>query len=222
MLSDIVTSVAPPKIVFGNAIPIKFTYDPQYVMAEESRGIEAYTYGYYEQGSTIRAIFEMFHAGTDDSRAETYAVADGKRLTDAQGNEIVGTGLYNVMTISTEARHTQEGEGYTSIDKTSYVCAVGSTEFATDALLGTTSYGNTDALLSLLRYVGKEVNPVGLSFIPLYTSAMDLTVSDSEGNEYSLFTVADFITTTILLAALPAVLMACAGAIVLIRRRVRQ
>jgi hypothetical protein len=142
-------------------------------------------------------------------------------LKDANGNEIAGSGLYNVMTISTESRNIGEGEGYTSIDKTSYVCAVGSTDFATDALLGTTSYGNTDTLLSVLRYIGKEVNPVGLSFIPLYTPTMDLVVSDSSGNEYSLVSGTELTNTIIFLIATPAVLMLGAAVIVLVRRRVR-
>lgn len=223
VLSDIISSSAAPKIVFGNAIPISYseTYENQYVMADATTGTVAYTYGYYERGSTIRAIFDMFHAGTGDNRATIYAVADGERVKDANGNEIAGSGLYNVMTISTESRNIGEGEGYTSIDKTSYVCAVGSTDFATDALLGTTSYGNTDTLLSVLRYIGKEVNPVGLSFIPLYTPTMDLVVSDSSGNEYSLVSGTELTNTIIFLIATPAVLMLGAAVIVLVRRRVR-
>ena len=224
VLSDIVTSVAPPKVVFGNATPIHYseTYENQYVLADSTNGNEAYTYGYYERGSTIRAIFDVFHAGTDKSNAEIYAVANGDRITDANGNEIVGTGLYNVMTLTTESRRVGEGEGYTSIDKTSYVCAVGSVDVVSDKILGERSYGNTDAFLSVLRYIGKEVNPVGLSFIPLYTAGMDLTTTDSAGNEYALFTGADFVTTTVVLALIPAVLMSGAGVIVLVRRRVRR
>ncbi|MBQ8310180.1 MAG: Gldg family protein [Clostridia bacterium] len=223
VMSDIVTSSAPPKIVFGNAMPISYadTYENNYVMADESAGTEAYSYGYYDRGGTIRAIFDMFQAGTSDSRAEIYATANGERVTDANGNPIAGSGIYQVMTLSTESRTVGEGEGYTTIDQTSYVCAVGSTDFATDALLGTTSYGNTDALLSVLRYIGKEVNPVGLNFITLYTSEMDLVVSDSSGNEYSLFTEAEFTNATVVMAAVPAILMLGAGLIVLVRRRVR-
>jgi len=223
VLSDIISSSSAPKIVFGDAIPISYseTYENRYIMADESTGTVAYSYGYYERGNTIRAIFDMFHAGTADNRAEIYAVANGDRVTDANGNQIAGSGLYNVMTLSTESRKVGEGDGYTSIDKTSYVCAVGSTAFATDKLLGTTSYGNTDALLSVLRYIGKEVNPVGLSFIPLYTPTMDLIATDSSGNEYSLVSGAAITNTIILLIATPAVLMLGAAVIVLVRRRVR-
>ena len=223
VIADILDSSTNPKIVFGNARPIRFstTFENRYVMADESTGAEAYSYAYNEKDGAMRAAFDMFHAGDDDAEAEIYAVKDGKDLTDENGNPIGGTGNYNVMTISVQKRIVGEGMGYSNVNPNTYVCVVGSTEMATDAILGTTAYGNTDMLLSTLRYIGKDVNPVGLSVIPLHDAAMDLTISDDAGNEYALFTEGQFTLTTMLLAVIPVAIALFSCVVVLVRRRVR-
>ncbi len=223
VIADIVDSSANPKIIFGNARPIRFasTFENRYVMADPTTGMEAYSYAFNEKDGTVRAAFDMFHAGSDDAEAEIYAVANGALLTDENGNPIGGTGQYNVMTISAQSRRMGEGMGYSNIDQTTYVCVTGSVEMATDAVLGTTSYGNTDMLLSTLRYIGKDVNPVGLSLIPMQDPAMDLTVSDASGAEYALFTEGNLIGITLALTVIPAAIAILSGAVVLIRRRVR-
>jgi len=223
VIADILDSSTNPKIIFGNARPIRFseTFENRYVMADEKTGTEAYSYVYNEKDGAMRAAFDMFHAGDDDAEAEIYAVKDGKLLTDENGNPIGGTGNYNVMTVSVQKRIVGEGMGYSNVDQNTYVCVAGSTEMATDAILGTTAYGNTDMLLSTLRYIGKDVNPVGLSVIPLHDAAMDLTISDGAGTEYALFTEGQFTLTAVLLAAVPAALVLICCVVVLVRRRVR-
>ncbi len=224
VISDIITSSALPQIVFSNARPILFadTFETTYVMGDEKAGTEAYSYAYSEKDGTVRAAFDMFLAGSKETPATAYATVEGKDLVDADGNPIgLGTGIYKVMTLSAESRKQGEGMGYSNIDRTSYVCAVGSTDMVKDDILGTTSYGNTDILLSTLRYIGKDVNPVGLSFIPLHDAAMDLTVSDSTGAETVLYTEKQLTDITVALVAVPAFVTIIACSVVLIRRRAR-
>lgn len=223
VIADILDSSANPKIIFSDARPLRFatTFENRYVMADPTTGAEAYSYAFSEKDGTVRAAFDMFHAGDDDAEAEIYAVRDGETVTDASGNPIGGMGSYHVMTMSAQSRRQGEGMGYSNIDKTTYVCVAGSTEMVSDAILGTTSYGNTDMLLSTLRYIGKDVNPVGLPLIPMQDPEIDLTVSDASGAEYALFTEADLTGITVALTAIPAAITLLAGAIVLIRRRVR-
>lgn len=213
MLSDIHNAGVAPKVVFGNAMPIAYssTYRTSYMMANEEKGTGAYTYGSYDKNSWIRTIVEMFHAGTDSSMAKTFAVRDGEILKDAEGVPIGGSGRYNLMTISAESRVVGEGQGWTSVNDATYVCAIGSTEFVSDAVLSTTAYGNTDILLAVLRGIGQEVVPVGLSYLKLYDPAI--------GADY--YTDAGARTTTIVFALIPAVVFGVTGAVVLIRRKLR-
>ncbi len=224
VIKDMVTTASAPKIIFGNAMPIRFgkTYETKYVMADTSTGAEAYSYAQSIKNGETRAIFDVFHAGTKENSAEIFAVADGERMTDENGNPIGGTGIYNLMTITAESRMEGEGMGYTTIDRTSYVCAVGSTAFASDAALGTTAYGNTDALLSVLRYIGKEVNPVGLSFVSLYSPTMDLDATDSSGNTTTFVAAEAFAGLSIALVTIPAVLVLGACVVVLTKRKSRR
>ncbi|MBE6590134.1 MAG: hypothetical protein E7643_08140 [Ruminococcaceae bacterium] len=224
VISDLISSSAMPQIVFGNARPLLFsdTFESRYVMGDESTGTEAYSYVYNEKDGGVRAAFDMFSAGTSEAPAIAYATAGGRDLADSEGNPIgVGSGIYKVMTLSAESRRESEGMGYSNVDRTSYVCVVGSTDMVKDEILGTTSYGNTDVLLSTLRYIGKDVNPVGLQFVPMHDPAMDLTVSDAAGNETALFTEKQLTDTAFALVLIPAIIIAGACAVVLIRRRAR-
>ncbi len=224
-MSDIVTAGAEPKVIFGNVIPIAFssTYDRGYVMADEKNGIPAYTYAYASRDGWNRMIYDVFRAGTTESPANYSVIADGKPLTDANGVPMGGSGIFNVMTLSAERRTLGEGMGYTTVNQPSFVCAVGSTEVAKDALLESTSYGNTDALLSILRYMGKEVNPVGLSFLALYDMQIDTEQHMQVDSTTGAMSVAPgIITATVILTALPAVTMIVCGVVVLVRRKTRQ
>ena len=224
-MSDIISAGTEPKVIFGNAIGIAYssTYDRGYVMADEENGTPAYTYAYASRDGWNRMAYDVFRAGSTDAPANYSVTANGEALTDELGVAMGGSGVFNVMTISAERRTTSEGMGYTTVNQPSFVCAVGSTECETDALLGSTSYGNTDALLSILRYVGKEVNPVGLSFLSLYDMqiATDYyTVTDATTGATA--TAPGIVTATIILIALPAVTMIVCGVVVLVKRKTRQ
>ena len=223
-MSDIVTAGVEPKVIFGNTIPIAFssTYDRGYVMADETNGTPAYTYAYASRDGWNRMIYDVFRTGTADGLANYSVKANGQTLTDEQGVPMGGSGIFNVMTISAERRTVGEGMGYTTVNQPSFVCAVGSTEMVKNALLGSTSYGNTDALLSVLRYMGKEVNPVGLSFLALYDMQIDEEQHMQTDSTTGVTSIAPgIIGTTVFLTVLPALTMIVAGVVVLVKRKNR-
>ena len=112
------------------------------------------------------------------------------------------------MTVSVEDRTTQESN-YTTVNEASYVIACGSTDFASETLLQSNAYGNTDLLLSACRAVGREPVPVGLTFKPFADYTID-TVTTAEATQY-----------TVVFAVVPAVLALGSGIFVLVRRKNR-
>jgi hypothetical protein len=208
-----------PKVVFGNAMSISYSdrYDSIFVMANEENGTGAYTYGSYYRNGHSRAIFDVFRSG---ERSVAYALKDGDTLKDENGEALpVDTrGDYRLMTLSKEDRTYSDGKGYTSVERVSYVCAVGSTEFASNQILKSNAYGNTDLLLETLRTVGKEMEPIGIEFKPLYRSEM--TEKSTETGEL-YYTKNGLIAWTVVLMVLPAVGFASAGVILLVKRRTR-
>ncbi len=229
ILVDILYSATAPKIYFDNAMPISYSdyYSMQWVEADELTETPGYDFGYYESNYVGRSIYDMFRAGTASSPAHYSLVKDGQVLTDEEGAPIMGSGadkgIFKLMTISRESHIVEEGQGYTNVSQSTYVCAVGSTAFVTDAVLGTTAYGNTDALLATLRYIGKDVNPVGLSFLSLYDGGVGddyyLTTDETTGSSVVLPAINAAATW---LAVIPAVIMIGTGTVVLIRRKLRQ
>lgn len=224
-MSDIVSAGNLPKVIFGNAIPIAFssTYDKAYVMADEENGTPAYSFAQSSRDGWNRMIYDVFRTGTAEAPANYTVKSNGQVLTNDSGVPMGGSGVFNVMTISAERRTTSEGMGYTTVNQPSFVCAVGSTEMAKNALLGSTSYGNTDALLSVLRYMGREVNPVGLSFLALYDMQIDEghhMVTDSTTGMTSV--APGIVAATVVLTVLPALTMTVAGVVVLVRRKTRR
>ena len=223
-MSDIIAAGTEPKVIFGNAIPIAFssTYDRGYVMADEKNNTPAYTYAYANRDGWSRMIYDVFRTGTTESPANYSVMADNQILKDESGNPMGGSGVFNVMTISAQRRTVSEGMGYTTVNQPSFVCAVGSTDCVKNELLASTSYGNTDALLSVLRYMGKEVNPVGLSFLALY----DMEIADDQHMTTDTTGVSaiapGIITATVILTVLPAITMIVAGVVVLVRRKTRR
>ena len=77
-------------------------------------------------------------------------------------------------------------------------------------------------LLETLRTIGREVVPVGLSFKPLYSAEMTQSSSSSSGSTATVYyTQAGNVACTVVLAVLPAVVMAVLGTVVLVRRKFR-
>ncbi len=229
VLIDIINSATAPKIYFDNAMPIRYSdyYGMKWIAADELTETPGHSFGYYESNYIGRSIYDMFCAGSTQAPAHYTLVKDGKPLTDAEGNPIKGSGddkgIFKLMTISRESHVVEEGQGYTNVNQSSYVCAIGSTAFVTDAVLGTTAYGNTDALLATLRYIGKEVNPVGLSFLSLYDDDVkDELYSSVDGQTGEQTVLPGINATATWLAVIPAVIMIVTGTVVLIRRKLRQ
>ena len=202
---------ANPKVIFGNAMGIEYSskYQFTYQPADDEAGNEEYTYGLYSGNGSSRTIYDLFHSGKN---ATAYATKNGERLTDASGNPIVYSNApFRLMTITNQDNHISEGAGYTVATESAYVCAVGSVRFASNEMLTSDVYGNTDALLSVLRSLGHEVSPVGLNFKVLHTDGMNMEIVS-----------ADSVTAwTIVLIAIPVVAMSFAGIFVLVRRKTR-
>ncbi len=202
-----------PKVVFENALAINYspTYEQQYQLPDKKTGAGAYVRGYYYSNDWSRTIFDVF---TASDTAYAYAKENGTRLPDADGNPLtVDTqGSYRLMTITRQLRVQTEGKGYTNVYPNTYVCTVGSTDFANNEMLSSNTYGNTDLLLSTLYTIGREIVSVGFDPIKLHNEEMNIQYYSEQTNRV----------TAVVLVALPAVICAAAGCVVLIRRRVRR
>lgn len=203
---------ASPKVVFGNALAISYspTYDQTYVLADAEKGTGAYTYASYFKNNKMRDLYDVFRTG---DAAFAYAKENGERLKDSNGEDLVvdTSANYRLMTLTRHFRSVSEGQGYTNVYDNSYVCAIGSTEFASNAVLSTNAYGNTDVLLSTLRTVGREIEGSGIIQKPFYKPAMNEDFYTPEAN----------VAITVVLVLLPVIAMGGAGLVILIRRRVR-
>ncbi|MBE6634281.1 MAG: hypothetical protein E7620_08090 [Ruminococcaceae bacterium] len=204
-----------PKVVFGNAMSISYSasYENTFVLEDKEAGTGAFTYGSYYRNNHSRSIFDIFRSG---ERSQAYAVNGGERLNNGEAVDTLGD--YRLMTMTRESRTIGEGKGYTTVNDSSYVCAVGSTEFASNSLLDGNSYGNTDLLLETLRTIGKEIVPVGLSFKSLYEDEMTQS-SSATGNVY--YTKTGNTVWTVVLTVLPIIGFATAGLVILVRRKAK-
>ncbi|MBQ7354228.1 MAG: Gldg family protein [Clostridia bacterium] len=205
-----------PKVIFGNAVSLSYspTYRTSYIVPTEENGVtEAFTYGFYNKNGETRNIFDVFSTGAG---AYAYAKSNGERIKDAQGEDLIVNTYnpqdpYRLMTITRQSRTIGEDQGYTSVNDSSYVCAIGSTDFASNELLSGNAYGNTDILLSVLRTIGGEVEPVGISWKYLHETAIDT----------NYYTTAQATVWTVVLALIPALTLSVAGIYVLVRRKIR-
>ena len=211
-LADLQKSGGSPKILFGNASSIKLagTYVSEYELADAETGEDAFSYGYYYRNGIERMMFDVFTSGKSSI---SYAKKDGSILLDASQNPIYDStlGNYKLMTLSRQVNRVSEGQGWTQVDKSSHVCAVASTEFASNGVLSSGSYGNTDVLLSVLRQIGEEIEPVGLDY-----KVMDNPIMDTQ-----YYTAAEGTVWTTVLVLIPALLCTVIGTVILVKRRVR-
>ncbi len=205
---------ASPKVVFGNAMSISYSdsYDISYRMADAEQGTGAFTYGHYYRNESSRDIYDVFHTGPE---ALAYATVNGNRLTDADGNPIRtaynAQDPFRLMTLTRQSETVGEGQGYTTVELASYVCAVGSVEFASNAVLNSNAYGNTDILLATLRQIGREIEPVGVLFKQMYEDEIEAEVNTEVGKT----------AWTVVLMLTPALVLSITGTVVLIKRRNR-
>lgn len=208
---------ANPKVIFRNAASVSYssTYQISYEIPNEENGLtEGFTHATYSKNEESRAIFDVFTAGADSF---AYARANGDRITDGTGADLVVDTFnprdpYRLMTITRQSRIIGEGQGYTTVNDSSYVGVIASTDFASNDILSSNAYGNTDVLLHTLRLIGCEVSPVGLKWATLY--------DDEINTEY--YQQRDVTVWTVVLALIPAAAMLVSGLVVLVRRKLRK
>lgn len=192
--------VNPPMMVFRDAMSISFSelYSPEHYVDEES-GV-TYDYAVYNVDGTYRKVYDVFTTGEN-----AVAMANGQQVAKASA-----VNPLKLMTVSTESRMVVENETLgTGMNETSYVIACGSTDFASQSLLQSNSYGNSTFLEYALRTIGKEPVPVGVKFKPFGDYTID-TITTSEATQY-----------TVVLTVVPALLALGSGIFVIVRRKNR-
>ena len=195
----------PAKVVFPNstAIVMSESYKKTHVVPDDTNGVtEAYTYGSYYRNGVTRYFHDVFKT-TAGASLEAF----GKQYQ-------VATDLnrFHYMTLSIESRTVME-TNYLSTQEPSYVAVFGSTEFASDTILDSASYGNADVLTATLRHMGREVMPADLEFkaFKIYDVDTDAYVVD----------IRSALGTTALMTLLPVLVFTIAGVAVRVRRRFR-
>ena len=200
---------ASPKVIFSDAIGIRYSdqYEFKYFVNEDENKV-THTYGLYS-GYETRKIYDLFLTGEN---ATAYAVKDGEKLLDEEGNPIVyANAPFRLMTVTNRENQIGEGSGYTSATESAYVCAAGSVRMVSNDILQSDTYGNTDAMLSILRAMGREVEPVGLNFKVLHQESIDEDV----------FKAGSATVWTVILTVLPLAVLSFAGVYVLVKRRTK-
>ena len=189
----------PQSVVFKNAMSISHSdlFSPQRAMDEDGNAT-GYSYGTYMKDGTERHIYNLFT--THDT---AFSMADGKKVEIANANNKPA-----LMTVSVESHSTQESS-YSALTNSSYVVAMGTTDFTSQQLMESNAYGNTDLLLSTLRTVGQEPVPVGIGFKAFADKTID-TITTAEATQY-----------TVILTVIPPVLALAAGIFVIVRRKNR-
>ena len=185
----------PPKIVFKNSTSLSYSdlYEEQiYSNDDEALGeVGTYKYASYSSNGVVRNVYDVFTTSTGAD-----AMANGIRVEGAE------TEPFKLMTITREAQMvTGEDEDYATV----MVCA--STEFATEAMLSSATYGNADLLLSAARGMGKEFIPVDLELKPFASTEISGMTTEAK-NRY-----------TVLLTVIPAAIVVGVGVFVLVRRK---
>ena len=203
--SDMRSVAYPAKVVFPNAVAIAMSesYKKTHVVPDDTNGVtEAYTYGSYYRNGVTRYFHDVFKT-TAGASLEAF----GKQYQ-------VATDLnrFHYMTLSIESRTVME-TNYLSTQEPSYVAVFGSTEFASDTILDSASYGNADVLTATLRHMGREVMPADLEFkaFKIYDVDTDAYVVD----------IRSALGTTALMTLLPVLVFTIAGVAVRVRRRFR-
>jgi hypothetical protein len=159
---------------------------------------QSFEYATFNSSTITRSIYDMF-VTTD--KAEAYV--NGRLHANAKNEP------FKLMTVSYEQRITQDANYADYTEENSYVIACGSTLFASEKMLYSSSYGNGDLLLSACRAIGREPVPVGISLKPFADYTID-NITTAEATQY-----------TVVLTVVPVVVAMIAGAVVLIRRKNR-
>ncbi len=200
---DLSSQTYPPMVLFANPTSLRpsESYIKTFVAADKEAGTEANSYFTYYRNGVNRVLVEVF---TSYDTASAYI-----------GDEVyeIATELdpFRLMTVTKESRMIQE-TNYTTIDQSSYVLALSSTEFLTNEMLSSTAYGNCDVLLSALRQTGTEAVPANIALKAFYIYDIN---SDKSDDAF----VAERNTWMICLSVVPAVICVAVGTLVVIKRR---
>jgi hypothetical protein len=201
LTEDMRKSAYPAKVIFGNstAITPADNYIKRFSTATDDTPAYEY-YGYYKNGisRTMLDIFTTYNTATAFAGGEQYEIA-----TDSH--------LFKLMTITHEPKQVQE-TNLTAVTQSSYVLALGSTEFLSNEVLDSTAYGNTDVILSALRNTSNETVATNLTLKGIYV----YEVADVFAYKACKPTVWLYCLTLIL----PTLIFA-AGAVIMIRRKYR-
>ena len=202
---DLQNQSYPPMVLFGNSTAIKpsESYVKNYVPADPENGVEAYAYYSYFHNGVSRMITNVF------SSYDTASAYVGGEVYEIAADE----NLFGLMTVTKESRIKQE-TNYTSIDRSSYVLSLASTDFLTNDALDSAAYGNTDVVLSALRRTGGEAVPANVNLKAFY-------IYDIDGAENNPLFVAEATTWLAWLTIVPAAITLVVGSVVVIRRRKR-
>lgn len=190
----------PKSVIFQEAMSI--SYAPSFKETRKTDEQDTTKYYDYATGSfdgTSRQVYRLFTAAEG---AEAWA-GDGVVERSTADN------LLALATVSVENDYTQEDNVGQYSNNPTYVMAFGSTMFASDTLLQSNAYGNTDLLLSSFRIMGQEPVPVGIGFKPFADYTID-TITTAEATQY-----------TVILTVIPALAALVTGVVVLVRRKNR-
>jgi hypothetical protein len=203
LTKDMRAASYPPKVVFGDATSIvpAENYNKSYAVADEESGALPYVYYSYYKNGISRTMVDVF---TTHTSAE--ALVDGKVY------EIATEGsMFKLMTVTQEGRQVQQSN-LTTVNQASYVLALSSTEFVENDCLDSTSYGNTDVILSALRNTGSAVVPANIDLKAFYQYDVSDEFAYKSQNPSAWVKV---------LAITPAALAVCVGVFVTVRRKYR-
>lgn len=220
--ADMRSLAYPAKVVFPNATAIEQAKGYRNTYPEETTtnstltvGMSSaattdkkpYRYGTYYGNGVTRYFNDVFTAGQN-----AVAEVNGKQYEITTESK-----HFKLMTITSEERVRQETNYFSQQDR-SFVTVVGSTEFASDAVLSSDAYGNADVLMATLRALGREVAPANLDIIAFKNYTMDAEAVVAGG---ASLTKGSLITTAVLFAAIPALICFGLGIYVTIRRKYR-
>jgi len=112
------------------------------------------------------------------------------------------------MMLSIAPKTVQEAmNGWDHADESSYVLVSGSAEFATEAILSSDVYGNSEVLNQAFYQMGKDAVPSYVPYIPFADLTID-TLTTERANRFTAW-----------LSILPPVLFFGVGLYVIVRRK---
>ncbi len=188
----------PPKVVFPSVMGISYEEAAGYsrvLYEDEDDATKNFTYYSYYSNGVSRDIYDVFN-----SYPSAIEISGGTTVREASELE-----PFHLMTVTRESRMADN----TTADY-SYVIACGSTEFLSNPLLQSNTYGNEDLMLSALRAVSKELVIVNLDHKPFAKTSIE-NITTAQANAY-----------TWVLIALPAIITPAVAIFVLVRRKYRR